>query len=83
MTNTNPMTPVQAWYVEERINDAWAPVVYYGDKPTRKRTYNVTRKFREEPVKVEPVDADLPLSELKLKYGSDTPTSKSGEPSDG
>lgn len=73
MPDTQTPSTEQAWYVEERHNDLWAPVLFHGDKPSPKRSLGPNRRFRGDPVKVEPEDVSLSLTELQAKYGPADP----------
>lgn len=65
-----------AWFVEERNNDAWVPVLYYGDRPTTKRSGNAPKRFRQDPKLVAPHDSGKSLAALQQLYGAVTETTE-------
>lgn len=41
------------WFVEEMTpRGTWTPVLYHGDRPTKRRADGATRRFRREPRKL-------------------------------
>lgn len=60
------------FFVEEpRFNGTWAPAIYHGARPAEKRNDGGRRRFRSDPVEVNPGHHRLTLDQLTEVYGVD------------
>lgn len=66
------------WFVQERQNSTWVPVLYTDQPPTKVgsdglrivRTGSIGPRIKSEPVKVKESDRNLPFHALKAIYGT-------------